>query len=67
MYCVCVCVRTVWWLQMEGVAGEVSAGPYQVRVIVRDVSGKYAWDSTLLYGPDSILEGKAPNEGGLCT
>ena len=56
MLCVCMCVCGV---QVEGVPGEVSAGTYQVRVIVRDVSGKYTWDSTLLHGPDSTLEGKA--------
>ena len=38
--------------------GEVSAGPYQTRVIVRDVTGKYTWDSTLLYGLDTVLDGE---------
>ena len=37
---------------MEGIPAEVSAGQYQTRVIVRDVTGKYTWDSALLYGPD---------------
>jgi hypothetical protein len=44
-------------MQLEGVSEEVCA-PYQTRIIVRDVSGKYTWDSTLLYGPASAMEGK---------
>ncbi|XP_069090445.1 ral GTPase-activating protein subunit alpha-2 isoform X2 [Pleurodeles waltl] len=31
--------------------GESVGSPSDVRVIVRDISGKYSWDSTILYGP----------------
>ncbi|XP_019374429.1 PREDICTED: ral GTPase-activating protein subunit alpha-1 isoform X3 [Gavialis gangeticus] len=34
-------------------AGLVSANS-NVRIIVRDLSGKYSWDSAILYGPSSV-------------
>ncbi|NXA95393.1 RGPA2 protein, partial [Melanocharis versteri] len=36
---------------------EPAAAPSEVRVIVRDISGKYSWDGRVLYGP---LEGCLP-------
>ncbi|NXO23135.1 RGPA2 protein, partial [Cisticola juncidis] len=36
---------------------EPAAAPSDVRVIVRDISGKYSWDGRILYGP---LEGCQP-------
>ncbi|RMC08055.1 hypothetical protein DUI87_15528 [Hirundo rustica rustica] len=36
---------------------EPAAAPSDVRVIVRDISGKYSWDGQILYGP---LEGCLP-------
>lgn len=36
------------------------AAPSAVRVIVRDISGKYSWDGHVLYGP---LEGCLPRHG----
>ncbi|NWV94204.1 RGPA2 protein, partial [Machaerirhynchus nigripectus] len=36
---------------------EPAAAPADVRVIVRDISGKYSWDGRVLYGP---LEGCLP-------
>lgn len=36
---------------------EPAAAPSDVRVIVRDISGKYSWDGRVLYGP---LEGCLP-------
>ncbi|KAJ7426061.1 Ral GTPase activating protein catalytic alpha subunit 2 [Willisornis vidua] len=39
---------------------EAAAAPSDVRVIVRDISGKYSWDGRILYGP---LEGCAPQRG----
>ncbi|XP_037989684.1 ral GTPase-activating protein subunit alpha-2 isoform X1 [Motacilla alba alba] len=36
---------------------EPAAAPSDVRVIVRDISGKYSWDGRILYGP---LEGCVP-------
>lgn len=42
----------------EKTAGaEPAAAPSDVRVIVRDISGKYSWDGRILYGP---LEGCLP-------
>ncbi|NXO43019.1 RGPA2 protein, partial [Locustella ochotensis] len=37
---------------------ELAAAPSDVRVIVRDISGKYSWDGRILYGP---LEGCLPH------
>ncbi|XP_033369161.1 ral GTPase-activating protein subunit alpha-2 [Parus major] len=49
---------------------EPAAAPSDVRVIVRDISGKYSWDGRVLYGP---LEGRPPQRAtgevqqlGLC-
>ncbi|NXQ29636.1 RGPA2 protein, partial [Alaudala cheleensis] len=39
------------------VGAEPTAAPSDVRVIVRDISGKYSWDGRILYGP---LEGCLP-------
>uniref|UniRef100_A0A663MUA6 Ral GTPase activating protein catalytic alpha subunit 2 n=1 Tax=Athene cunicularia TaxID=194338 RepID=A0A663MUA6_ATHCN len=38
---------------------EPAAPPSDVRVIVRDISGKYSWDGRILYGP---LEGCLPRQ-----
>ncbi|KAJ7413823.1 Ral GTPase activating protein catalytic alpha subunit 2 [Pitangus sulphuratus] len=38
---------------------EPAAAPSDVRVIVRDISGKYSWDGRILYGP---LEGCLPQQ-----
>uniref|UniRef100_A0A8C0FBQ3 Ral GTPase activating protein catalytic subunit alpha 2 n=1 Tax=Bubo bubo TaxID=30461 RepID=A0A8C0FBQ3_BUBBB len=38
---------------------EPAATPSDVRVIVRDISGKYSWDGRILYGP---LEGCLPRQ-----
>ncbi|KAM6366887.1 ral GTPase-activating protein subunit alpha-2 isoform 4-T4 [Alca torda] len=38
---------------------EPPASPSDVRVIVRDISGKYSWDGRILYGP---LEGCLPQQ-----
>ncbi|XP_053829905.1 ral GTPase-activating protein subunit alpha-2 isoform X2 [Vidua macroura] len=39
------------------VGAEPAAAPSDVRVIIRDISGKYSWDGRILYGP---LEGCLP-------
>ncbi|XP_067999339.1 ral GTPase-activating protein subunit alpha-2-like [Melanerpes formicivorus] len=38
---------------------EPTATPLDIRVIVRDISGKYSWDGRILYGP---LEGCLPQQ-----
>ncbi|KAM6280898.1 ral GTPase-activating protein subunit alpha-2 isoform 3-T3 [Porphyrio hochstetteri] len=43
---------------------EPAAAPSGVRVIVRDISGKYSWDGRVLYGP---LEGCLPQQGAMST
>uniref|UniRef100_A0A8C8S1R8 Ral GTPase activating protein catalytic subunit alpha 2 n=1 Tax=Pelusios castaneus TaxID=367368 RepID=A0A8C8S1R8_9SAUR len=40
---------------------EPSGAPSDVRVIVRDISGKYSWDGRILYGP---LEGCLAHQNG---
>ncbi|XP_062427324.1 ral GTPase-activating protein subunit alpha-2 isoform X2 [Rhea pennata] len=40
---------------------EPLVAPSDVRVIVRDISGKYSWDGRILYGP---LEGRLPRQSG---
>ena len=39
---------------------------YQTRLIVRDVTGKYTWDSAVLYGPKPSppQSSKGEEEGG---
>ena len=37
---------------MDGVPSGVATASYQTRIIVRDVTGKYTWDCTVLYGPE---------------
>ncbi|XP_023575882.1 ral GTPase-activating protein subunit alpha-2 isoform X2 [Octodon degus] len=55
------------YLQMpaEGTSGRSSGGAVSdVRVIVRDVSGKYSWDGKVLYGPQegcTAPSGHSPN------
>ncbi|XP_043930063.1 ral GTPase-activating protein subunit alpha-1 isoform X1 [Protopterus annectens] len=34
-----------------GMSAGLASTSFSVRVIVRDISGKYAWDSAILYGP----------------
>ncbi|NXU34253.1 RGPA2 protein, partial [Drymodes brunneopygia] len=46
----------------EGKGPELAAAPAEVRVIVRDISGKYSWDGRVLYGP---LEGCVPQRGSV--
>ncbi|XP_025057749.1 ral GTPase-activating protein subunit alpha-2 isoform X1 [Alligator sinensis] len=41
---------------------EPAGAPSDVRVIVRDISGKYSWDGRILYGP---LEGCLPRQNGI--
>ncbi|XP_064365960.1 ral GTPase-activating protein subunit alpha-2 isoform X4 [Dromaius novaehollandiae] len=41
---------------------EPAVAPSDVRVIVRDISGKYSWDGRILYGP---LEGCLPRQSGM--
>ncbi|XP_014110135.1 PREDICTED: ral GTPase-activating protein subunit alpha-2 [Pseudopodoces humilis] len=43
---------------------EPAAAPSDVRVIVRDISGKYSWDGRVLYGP---LEGRPPQRATATT
>ncbi|KAM6208067.1 ral GTPase-activating protein subunit alpha-2 isoform 6-T6 [Sarcoramphus papa] len=43
---------------------EPAATPSDVRVIVRDISGKYSWDGRILYGP---LEGCLPRQSATNT
>ncbi len=47
--------------QLSGVPLGVKTASYQTRVIVRDVTGKFAWDSVVLYGPE-----KTSSQGGEC-
>ncbi|KAM8774418.1 ral GTPase-activating protein subunit alpha-2 isoform 2-T2 [Rhynchonycteris naso] len=48
---------------MEGLAGSAPVGTLSdVRVIVRDISGKYSWDGKVLYGPlEACLAPKSRN------
>ncbi|OWK03400.1 hypothetical protein Celaphus_00007590 [Cervus elaphus hippelaphus] len=41
-------------------SGSPAGAPSDVRVIVRDISGKYSWDGKVLYGP---LEGRLAPKG----
>ncbi|KFV97188.1 Ral GTPase-activating protein subunit alpha-2, partial [Eurypyga helias] len=48
----------------KAAATEPAAAPSDVRVIVRDISGKYSWDGRILYGP---LEGCLPQQSATNT
>ncbi|KAI1237756.1 hypothetical protein IHE44_0013842 [Lamprotornis superbus] len=37
-----------------GLAAGLASANSNVRIIVRDLSGKYSWDSAILYGPSSL-------------
>uniref|UniRef100_A0A8C0QS73 Ral GTPase activating protein catalytic subunit alpha 1 n=1 Tax=Chelonoidis abingdonii TaxID=106734 RepID=A0A8C0QS73_CHEAB len=37
-----------------GLSAGLASANSNVRIIVRDLSGKYAWDSAILYGPSSL-------------
>ncbi|XP_014750509.1 PREDICTED: ral GTPase-activating protein subunit alpha-2, partial [Sturnus vulgaris] len=47
-------------LQVPAEATREGAPPSAVRLILRDISGKYSWDGHMLYGP---LEGCLPQHG----
>ena len=47
--------------QHTGLPPTVEHSKYHTRIIVRDITGKYAWDCAMLYGPQMF-----PNTGKHC-
>uniref|UniRef100_A0A8B9IZM6 Ral GTPase activating protein catalytic alpha subunit 1 n=1 Tax=Amazona collaria TaxID=241587 RepID=A0A8B9IZM6_9PSIT len=43
-----------------GLSAGLASANSNVRIIVRDLSGKYSWDSAILYGPSSLCGSSQP-------
>jgi len=43
----------LFYHQASGLPGSALAGHLECRVIVRDITGKYVWDSAILHGLQS--------------
>nr|XP_034370044.1 ral GTPase-activating protein subunit alpha-1 isoform X5 [Arvicanthis niloticus] len=50
----CIQIRSEESMPGGGLAAGLVSANSNVRIIVRDLSGKYSWDSAILYGPPTI-------------
>ncbi|XP_054545828.1 ral GTPase-activating protein subunit alpha-1 isoform X1 [Talpa occidentalis] len=50
----CIQIRSEESMPGGGLSAGLTSANSNVRIIVRDLSGKYAWDSAILYGPPSV-------------
>ncbi|XP_072485833.1 ral GTPase-activating protein subunit alpha-1 isoform X1 [Notamacropus eugenii] len=50
----CIQIRSEENMPGGGLGAGLTSANSNVRIIVRDLSGKYSWDSAILYGPPSI-------------
>ncbi|XP_031211885.1 ral GTPase-activating protein subunit alpha-1 isoform X6 [Mastomys coucha] len=50
----CIQIRTEESMPGGGLAAGLVSANSNVRIIVRDLSGKYSWDSAILYGPPTV-------------
>ncbi|KAM4666791.1 ral GTPase-activating protein subunit alpha-1 isoform 3-T3 [Amazona ochrocephala] len=48
-----------------GLSAGLASANSNVRIIVRDLSGKYSWDSAILYGPSSLCGSSQPTSFAL--
>ena len=48
-----------------GVTAGLTTGKTMTRVIVRDVAGRFCWDSSVLYGPPRCRAGSYPAGEGI--
>ncbi|XP_036061839.1 ral GTPase-activating protein subunit alpha-1 isoform X4 [Onychomys torridus] len=56
----CIQIRAEESLPGGGLAAGLVSASSNVRVIVRDLSGKYSWDSAILYGPPLVSSVSEP-------
>ncbi|XP_012579939.1 PREDICTED: ral GTPase-activating protein subunit alpha-1 isoform X3 [Condylura cristata] len=50
----CIQIRSEESMPGGGLSAGLTSANSNVRIIVRDLSGKYAWDSAILYGPPPV-------------
>lgn len=50
----CIQIRSEESIPGGGLSAGLASANSNVRIIVRDLSGKYSWDSAILYGPPSV-------------
>nr|XP_020847023.1 ral GTPase-activating protein subunit alpha-1 isoform X4 [Phascolarctos cinereus] len=50
----CIQIRSEENMPGGGLCAGLTSANSNVRIIVRDLSGKYSWDSAILYGPPSV-------------
>uniref|UniRef100_A0A8C8SMM4 Ral GTPase activating protein catalytic subunit alpha 1 n=1 Tax=Pelusios castaneus TaxID=367368 RepID=A0A8C8SMM4_9SAUR len=50
----CIQIRAEESMPGGGLSAGLASANSNVRIIVRDLSGKYSWDSAILYGPSSL-------------
>ncbi|XP_076406756.1 ral GTPase-activating protein subunit alpha-1 isoform X8 [Peromyscus maniculatus bairdii] len=56
----CIQIRAEESLPGGGLAAGLVSASSNVRIIVRDLSGKYSWDSAILYGPPIVSSVSEP-------
>lgn len=50
----CIQIRSEESMPGGGLSAGLASANSNVRIIVRDLSGKYSWDSAILYGPPPV-------------
>ncbi|XP_074069481.1 ral GTPase-activating protein subunit alpha-1 isoform X2 [Macrotis lagotis] len=56
----CIQIRSEESMPGGGLCAGLTSANSNVRIIVRDLSGKYSWDSAILYGPPSVRYSSEP-------
>ncbi|XP_037690751.1 ral GTPase-activating protein subunit alpha-1 isoform X3 [Choloepus didactylus] len=56
----CIQIRSEESIPGGGLSAGLASANSNVRIIVRDLSGKYSWDSAILYGPPPISGSSEP-------
>ncbi|XP_056667003.1 ral GTPase-activating protein subunit alpha-1 isoform X12 [Monodelphis domestica] len=56
----CIQIRSEESIPGGGLCAGLTSANSNVRIIVRDLSGKYSWDSAILYGPPSVRYSSEP-------
>ncbi|XP_068938362.1 ral GTPase-activating protein subunit alpha-1 isoform X3 [Petaurus breviceps papuanus] len=56
----CIQIRSEENMPGGGLCAGLTSANSNVRIIVRDLSGKYSWDSAILYGPPSVRYSSEP-------
>ncbi|XP_051833944.1 ral GTPase-activating protein subunit alpha-1 isoform X3 [Antechinus flavipes] len=56
----CIQIKSEESMPGGGLCAGLTSANSNVRIIVRDLSGKYSWDSAILYGPPSVKYSSEP-------